>query len=164
MTYCAPAAFASAAYSSDTRAEPEEMPTVTGTRPPAASTTERTTSARSSRVSDPASPIVPVATKPCTPASISASMFSFSAGTSTSSAAVNGVVTAGMMPSKAMSGELHVGADAVDVLDGVEGGGLGVAGDDRLVDHAVLGQVDAGAAALGGRGVAQPLPQRLVHQ
>ena len=49
------------------------------------------------------------------------------------------------MPSKRAI-ELHVGADAVDVLDGVEGGGLGVAGDDRLVDHAVLGRVDAGAA------------------
>ena len=47
---------------------------------------------------------------------------------------------------------------------GVEGGGLGVAGDDRLVDHSVLGDVDAGAARLGDRVVAQPLPQRLVHQ
>ncbi len=79
------------------------MPTVTGTRPAAASTTERTTSARSSVLRLPASPIVPVATKPCTPASISFSMFSFSAGTSTRSSAVNGVVTAGMMPSKAIT-------------------------------------------------------------
>ena len=52
MTYCAPAALPSLAYSSDCRAEPEDTPTVTGTRPSAASTTERTTSARSSRVSD----------------------------------------------------------------------------------------------------------------
>ena len=83
MTYCAPAALPSLAYSSDCFAEPVDTPTVTGTRPSAASTTERTTSARSSRDSEPASPIVPVATKPCTPASISFSMFSFSAATST---------------------------------------------------------------------------------
>ena len=64
---------------------------------------------------------MPVATKPWTPASISFSMFSFSAGTSIWSSAVKGVVTAGMMPSKRPLGELHVSADAVDVLDGVEG-------------------------------------------
>ena len=60
--------------------------------------------------------------------------------------------------------ELHVGADAVDVLRGVEGGRLGVAVDDRLVDHPVLGGVDAGAAGHGDRVVAQPVPERLVHQ
>ena len=47
---------------------------------------------------------------------------------------------------------------------GVEGGGLGIAGDDRLVDHAVLGDVDSCPSGDRDRVVAQPLPQRLVHQ
>ena len=76
------------------------MPTITGTRPAAASTTVSTTSRRSAVVRLPASPIVPVATKPCTPASISFSRLSLRASTSTWSSAVNGVVTAGMIPSK----------------------------------------------------------------
>ena len=45
------------------------MPTITGTRPAATSTTVSTTSRRSPVVRLPASPIVPLATKPCTPAS-----------------------------------------------------------------------------------------------
>ena len=46
---------------------------MTGTRPSAASTTARDDErALLARRGEPASPIVPVATKPCTPASISA--------------------------------------------------------------------------------------------
>ena len=63
---------------------------------------------------------------------------------------VEGVVTAGMMPGKRTSVLLvggHVAAHPLEVLRGVEGGGGGVAVDDRLVDHAVLGRVDARAAA-----------------
>ena len=49
------------------------------------------------------------------------------------------------------------------MLGGVEGGRIGVAVDDRLVDHAVLGRVQARAPGHRHRLVAQALPQRLVH-
>src|SRR6185436_2429435 len=115
----------------------------------------------------PASPMVPVATMPCTPASSSAVTLPSRAAVSTAPDVSNGVVTAGMMPGKrtgrAFLVERHVLAHAADVLRRVELRRFGVALGDRLVDHAVLGEVDGGTAGNGDRVVAQPLPQRLVH-
>src|SRR5215212_1306194 len=168
MTASAPAAAASAAYAIDVAGVPEDTPTITGTRPSAARTVVSITSRRSAVVSDPASPIVPLATKPCTPACSSADRFASSAGTSMAPAASNGVVTAGMMPGKGTGSALlvvgHVAPHPLEVLRGVEGRGAGIAVHDRLVDHPVLGRVDAGAAGPHDRVVAQALPQRLVHQ
>src|SRR5215216_2897713 len=167
MSASAPASAASAANPIDAAGVPDDTPAITGTRPPAAPTAVSTTSRRSSGVSEPASPIVPVATKPCTPASSSAARLRANASVSTAPVASNGVVTAGMMPGKRTSALLvvgHVAPHPLEVLRRVERGRGGVAVDDRLVDHAVLGRMDAGAAGLGDRVVAQALPQRLVHQ
>src|SRR3954470_21574550 len=146
---------------------PADTPTITGTRPSTASTTAATTVRRSRPERLPASPIVPVATMPCTPASSSAVTLPSRAVVSTAPDASNGVVTAGMMPGKrtgdAFLVERHVLAHAADVLRRVELRRFGVAFGDRLVDHAVLGEVDGGPAGDGDRVVAQPLPQRLVH-
>src|SRR5918994_3946349 len=146
---------------------PEETPAITGTRPAAAFTALATTARRSALESDPASPIVPVATKPWTPASSSAVALRSSAAWSTAPSAPKGVVRAGMMPGKRTSALLvegHVAPHPLEVLRGVEGRGGGVALDDRLVDHAVLGRMDARAAGTGDGVVAQPLPERLVHE
>src|SRR5215207_1977987 len=140
---------------------------MTATRPVAARTTVAMTSRRSSVESEPASPIVPVATKPWTPASSRVAALRSSAAWSTAPSAPNGVVRAGMMPGKRTSALLvegHVAPHPLEVLRGVEGRGGGVALDDRLVDHAVLGRVHARAAGVGDGVVAQPLPERLVHQ
>src|SRR5215218_11475581 len=146
---------------------PADTPAITGTRPAAARTVASTTVRRSALLSEAASPIVPVATKPCTPASSSAARLRSSAATSIDPLASNGVVMAGMIPGKRTSVLLvggHVASHPLEVLGGVEGGRGGVAVDDRLVDHPVLGRVDARAAGPGDRVVAQPLPERLVHQ
>ena len=96
----APARAASIAYAPAAVAVPAETPAITGTRPSAARTVAATTLRRSAGSSDPASPIVPVATKPCTPASRSEPRLRSSASWSIAPVASNGVVTAGMMPGK----------------------------------------------------------------
>src|SRR5918995_1866400 len=167
MIATAPAAAASCAYAIDCSGVPEETPAITGTRPAAARTTVAITSRRSWAESEPASPIVPVATKPWMPASSSAAALRSSAAWSTAPSAPKGVVRAGMMPGKRTSALLvegHVAPHPLEVLRGVEGRGGGVALDDRLVDHAVLGRVHARAAGAGDGVVAQALPQRLVHE
>src|SRR5215207_754460 len=167
MSASAPASAASIANAEAAVAVAADTPAITGTRPPAARTVAATTLRRSAALSEPASPIVPVATKPCTPASSSAPRLRSSASKSIAPSASNGVVTAGMMPGKRTSVLLvcgHVASHPLEVLGGVEGRRGGVAVEDRLVDHAVLGRVHARAARLGDRVVAQPLPERLVHQ
>src|SRR5215207_7793850 len=167
MIASAPAAAASVAWAEATAAVPADAPAITGTPPAATRTVVSTTARRSAALSEPASPIVPVATKPCTPASSSAARLRSSASRSTAPLASNGVVTAGMIPGKRTSVLLvrgHVASHPLEVLGGIEGSRRGVAVDDRLVDHPVLGRVDARAAGLRDRVVAQPLPQRLVHQ
>src|SRR4051794_7626726 len=167
MIASAPASAASAANAIDAAGVPEETPSITGTRPAAARTALSTTVRRSSAPSEPASPIVPVATKPCTPAASMAAALRASASVSTAPAASNGVVRAGMIPGNRTCSALlivgHVAPYPLEVLGGVEQRGGGVAVDDRLVDHAVLGRVDAGAARAGDGVVAQALPQRLIH-
>src|SRR5829696_7428804 len=163
----APAPAASRAYAIDCCGVPDDTPAITGTRPAALRATVAITSLRSCAESEPASPIVPVATKPWTPASSSAAALRSSAAWSTAPSGPNGVVRAGMMPGKRTSALLiegHVAPHPLEVLRGVERGGGGVALDDRLVDHAVLGRVHARAAGAGDRVVAQPLPERLVHE
>src|SRR3954452_22184072 len=165
MIASAPASAASAAYAIEAAGVPDETPAITGTRPPAAPTVRSTTVLRSDVLSEPASPIVPVATNPCTPAASSAPALRSSASRSMAPLASNGVVRAGMIPGKRMSQLLvvgHVAPHPLQVLRGVEGGGGGVPVDDRLVDHAVLRSVDAGPAGPGDRIVAQALPERLV--
>src|SRR5215208_2451228 len=167
MIASAPASTASVAKAEAAAAVPAEAPAIRGTPPAATRTVVSTTARRSAALSEPASPIVPVATKPCTPASSSAARLRSSASRSTAPLASNGVVTAGMMPGKRTSVLLvrgHVASHPLEVLGGVEGGRGGVAVDDRLVDHPMLGRVDARAARLRDRVVAQPLPERLVHQ
>src|SRR5215213_4202176 len=167
MIASAPARAASAAHAIAASGVPAETPTITGTRPAAARTAAATTVRRSSALSEPASPIVPVATKPWTPASSRPARLRSSAATSIAPVASNGVVMAGMIPGKRTSVLLvrgHVASHPLEVLGGVEGGSGGVAVDDRLVDHPVLGRVDPRTAGPGDRVVAQPLPERLVHQ
>src|SRR5215218_7464988 len=167
MIASAPASAASAAKAIEAAGVPEETPAITGTRPPAARTTASTTVRRSPAESEPASPMVPVATKPCTPASRSAPALRSSASTSTAPAASKGVVRAGMIPGKRTSALLfvgHVAPHPFQMLRRVEGGRVAVAVDDRLVDHAVLGGVDPRPPRLGDGVVAQALPERLVHQ
>src|SRR5688572_23573186 len=145
MIASAPSAAASAAYPIDVAGVPDETPTITGTRPAAAATVAAMTVRRSSVVSEPASPIVPVATKPWTPASSSPARLRPSPSVSIAPVASKGVVTAGMMPGKRTSVLLvvgHVAAHPLEVLRGVEGGSGGIPVDDRLVDHAVLCRVD----------------------
>src|SRR3954471_22796868 len=116
--------------------------------------------------------MVPVATRPPTPAPSKASRLVCSAATSTWSSAVNGVIAAGMIPGNCMgegswawgSVERHVAARAVDVLGGVLPRGLGIAFGDRRGDEPVLGQLEGRAAGDGDRVVAELLPERLVHQ
>src|SRR5215218_5661885 len=167
MIASAPAAAASAAWAEAAAAVPADAPAITGTPPAATRTVVSTTARRSAVLSAPASPIVPVATKPCTPASSGAVRLRSSASRSIAPLASNGVVAAGMIPGKRTSVLLvrgHVASHPLEVLGGVEGGSGGVAVDDRLVDHPVLGRVDPRTAGPGDRVVAQPLPERLVHQ
>src|SRR5690349_7940155 len=122
MIASAPSAAASAAYAIEVAGAPDDTPAITGTRPAAARTVAATTARRSSVVSDAASPIVPVATKPWTPASSWAARLRSNAATSTAPVVSNGVVTAGMMPGKRTSGLLvvgHVAAHPFQVLGGV---------------------------------------------
>ena len=102
MIASAPAAAASRAYAIEAAGVPDETPAITGTRPSTAATTSRTTAARSAVLSEPASPMVPVATTPWTPASSSACTLSRSAARSTAPSASKGVVSAGMIPVKGM--------------------------------------------------------------
>src|SRR5215207_1981861 len=128
------------------------MPAITGTRPSTAAAMAATTSRRSCADRLPASPIVPVPTMPCTPASRRAVTLACSAVMSTPPWASKGVVTAGMMPGKCTevsSVKGHIAPDALDVLSGVERGRVGVAVDDGFVDHAVLGRVELRAARDG---------------
>src|SRR5579862_6763938 len=60
-------------------------------------------------------------------------------------------------------GQHHVAAYPPDVQAGVQLSRVEVALGDRLVDHPVLGDVDLHAPRLGQRVVAEPAPQRLVH-
>src|SRR3954464_3563569 len=122
MTPSAPASAASAASPMAAAGLPGETPAVTGTRPSAARTTAATTARRSARVRLAASPIVPVATTPWTPASTYARTFASSAAASTSPARPNGVVTAGMIPSKRMvvlrSARVTIATLAARILSG----------------------------------------------
>ena len=93
---------------------------MTGTRPSAASTTRSTTVRRSSAVRLPASPIVPVATKPCTPASSSALEVGLQRGDVDLVGGGERGGDGGDDAFEGHSGELHVGADAGDVLGRVE--------------------------------------------
>src|SRR3954447_6121373 len=148
MTASAPESAASLASAIAAAGVDEGTAATNGTRPPGEPTTGSTTARRSAPESDPASPIVPLATSPWTPASSSAARFASSAARSISPSAPNGVVTAGMMPSKRiwiLSVEGHVPAHAPEVLGGVELRGGAVALGDRLVDHPVLGRVQPGA-------------------
>src|SRR3954470_18348857 len=167
MIAVAPAAAASRAWAVEAAAVPAEPPAITGTAPSPASATVPSTSRRSAASRLPASPIVPVPTMPWTPASSRKRTLAARPAVSPAPLASNGVVTAGMMPGKRMglrSVEGHVLADAPDVSTGVRFGGVAVAVGDRLVDHAVLGEVDGRVTGRGDRVVAQPLPQGLVHQ
>src|SRR3954469_291153 len=122
MIPSAPASAASAASPMAAAGVPAEAPAITGMRPPAARTTAATTARRSSPVRLPASPIVPVATSPWTPASTYARTFASSAAASTSPARSNGVVTAGMIPSKRMvvlrSARVTIATLAARILSG----------------------------------------------
>src|SRR5919201_1878617 len=160
-----PSATASAAKPMACAGVAAETPATTGPRPSTAATMAASTSRRSAALMLPASPIVPVPTMPWTPASKRARTLACSAAVSTAPEESNGVVTAGRMPGKRMGLliECHVAADPLDVLGGVEGGRVGVAVDDGLVDHAVLGRVQLGPTGHGDRLVAQALPQWLVH-
>src|SRR5215210_3562087 len=103
MIAVAPAWAASAANAIDPAGLVADTPTITGTRPAAARATAPTTARRSAASRLPDSPIVPFATRPWTPASRYAATLRSSARSSTSPSASNGVVTAGMMPSKCMA-------------------------------------------------------------
>ena len=98
----APAAAASAASAATWPGVDDDTPAITGTLPAAAAATVSTTVRRSVTDRLAASPIVPVATRPCTPPSSSARTLRSSATWSTAPGSSKGVVTAGMMPSKRM--------------------------------------------------------------
>src|SRR3954452_8941140 len=84
---------------------------MTGTRPAAARAMAATTVRRSCARRLPASAIVAFATSPWTPASRYAATLRSSAASSIAPAASNGVVTAGMMPSKWAMGPIMPPAD-----------------------------------------------------
>ena len=102
ITPCAPAAPVCSAYLAEAAVDADEMPTVTGRRPSATSSAVSITTRRSSSDRLPASPIVPLTTRPWTPPSITWPMFARNASKSIESSSANGTTTAGMMPGKVL--------------------------------------------------------------